>query len=224
MQRESKRSREDILKMTLGPSFHISVTTRPRNEAQWSDQRWSSEGRRRGKRTERLSRVYDASEPDLEVFPLAKGLEDVLSSDTKRAETVEDGVIEPSHLGKGRIQVERVEVAGESVKSSLAGRRLLLDDGVGLPRRRLVGSRGRSSVTSVLLSPESPASSKDDGPLVLEDELAVLVGRLGGRGDGSGFSLSKAVRKDELASVSSIVKNLRRAREWRRTLSRTSMS
>ena len=71
--------------MTLLPSFHISVTEDPPNDVSVPSSHYSKD-----RRTEGLSGVDNAGEADLDVLDLAERLDDVLSSDAERAETVQD--------------------------------------------------------------------------------------------------------------------------------------
>jgi hypothetical protein len=91
------RSFTFAMKMTLLPSFHISVTrvspgyTEPAN-LRHSAFLVSHLVRRRG--------IVQENTPDFDVLPWAKGLQDMLACDAHEAKTVEDGLVKSTDGGK----------------------------------------------------------------------------------------------------------------------------
>lgn len=120
----------------------------------------------------------------------------MLGGDAEGAEAVEDGGGEAGHLGKVRVDVERVGVAAEAVEGRLLFGGGLVDDDVGGARGgRFVGGRGgggaRLRVVARRLGPaEAPAASEEEGHLVVED-VGAAAGVLGGDavGDDGGGAL-----------------------------------
>lgn len=121
-----------------------------------------------------LAGKHGTSEPDLDVLELAKLLIDGLAGNTKEAQAVKDGHLEPAHLCEGGINVQGVVITAQPVKRGLLLGSLLLDNKVGSPSGGLVGRRRGAAVLWLLLSIESTASAKEDGHLVVEDFFARL--------------------------------------------------
>ncbi len=98
----------------------------------------------------------------------------MLTRDTERAETVEDGGLEATDLAELGVDVERVAVAVETVEGGLVLRGLLLDDDVGLALRRLVGGDGTLGAGGSGLgrATEATAATDEDGRLIVEEVLA----------------------------------------------------
>lgn len=123
---------------------------------------------------ERLAGVHGTSEADLDVLKGTELLVDRLAGNAERAETVQDGHLEASHLGELGVDVERVVVTAESVDGSLLLGRLLLDDDIRGAVGHLVDGGGCAAVSTALLAAEAATAPEEDGHLVVEELLARL--------------------------------------------------
>lgn len=114
----------------------------------------------------------------------------MLTRDTERAETVEDGGLEATDLAELGVDVERVAVAVKTVEGSLVLGGLLLDDGVGLALGRLVCGDGTLGAGGSGLgrATEATAATDEDGGLVVEEVLACggVLGCVTGNDESSG--------------------------------------
>lgn len=147
---------------------------------------------------EGLAGVDSLGEADLDVLELggvvvAVGVEDVLTGNTERAETVEDWDIEPTNGSHFGVNVEGVPVTRETVESSLILGGLLLNNKVGLAGGDLVGSGGGTTVSSVLLASEATGATDEHSELVDADIVALLVGGLDSDGDNAALALVEDV-------------------------------
>lgn len=133
---------------------------------------------------------------------------DGLAGNTERAETVENGLLEATHLGKRGVNVQGacavlakglhikqrvgnlLVVTAQTVDGGLVGVDVLLVDMVGGALGGHVGGRGSAAVGRLLLAVKAASTAKEDGHLVVEDLLASL-GNGGGdaRLDDGGLAL-----------------------------------
>ena len=123
----------------------------------------------------------------------------MLAGDAHGAEAVEDGDLEAADLAEGWVDVERVAVAVETVQSGLILAGLLLDDGVGLAGRRLVGGDGVGGAGGCGLgrATEAAGAADEHGGLVVEELLAV-GGVLGGEAHDDDGGVALVDHVDEL--------------------------
>ena len=145
-----------------------------------------------------LTRVDSLGEADLDVLErsrvvVAVGLEDVLTSNTERAETMENWNVESSNSSHIGVDVERVPVAGETVQGSLIFIGLLLDNVVGLAAGSLVNSGGSTTVSALLLASKAASATDEHGELVDANILAVLIDGLNSNGGDASLALVQNV-------------------------------
>jgi hypothetical protein len=95
-------------------------------------------------------------------------------TDAEAAKPVQDGCRETSSFAELRVDVERVQVAGETVQRCLFFGGALFHDCVGATLRRLVGLCCGAAVTSLLLTTEVSGAADEDCALVVEDVLSSL--------------------------------------------------
>src|SRR3990172_7050490 len=102
---------------------------------------------------------------------------------SQAAQAVEDGRVVAGHLGEGRVDVQRVAIAGEAVDHRLDGQRRHLDGPVGGPVRGLVAGLWAA------LAAEAAGAAHEDAGAVHEQHLAALVLRLRLDDDEGAFAL-----------------------------------
>lgn len=93
---------------------------------------------------------------------------------------MQDGCGEAADLAEDGVDVERVEVTGETVEGCLLLGGLLLDGGVWCALRWLMGLCGSAAVAALLLAAEVARAADEDCAFVVED-LLTGVCVLGGR-------------------------------------------
>ena len=112
----------------------------------------------------------------------------MLTREAERTQPMQDRLAKAADLSKLRVDVQRIAIATEAIKSSLLGGRLLVDGCVGVALRRCVGSGGGAAVGSFLGPAEAAAAAEEEGHFVVE-EVAAGAGVGGGGGvdeDGGG--------------------------------------
>lgn len=123
---------------------------------------------------EGLARQHDACEADLDVLEGTVGLQDVLTGDTKAAQAVENRGRETTDFAELRVDVEGVEVAGETVDSGLLFCCALLDNGVWGALGRGVDLGCCTTVAALLRATKVAGTTDEDRALVVEDFLTSL--------------------------------------------------
>ena len=98
----------------------------------------------------------------------------MLPANTEAAQAVKNGRREAASLAELRVDVERVQVTGETVDSSLLLSSLLLDNNVWVTLGRRVYLGGGTTVCALLLSTEVARAPDEDGALIVKDVLTGL--------------------------------------------------
>lgn len=150
------------------------------------------------RRLEGLARVDSLCKTDLDVLEVvgiivAVSVEDMLTGNTERAQTMEDGDLKASDCCHLRVNVERVPVSRETVERSLILACLLGDDMVGLAAGDLVGGCGCTTVDSLLLAAKVAGPANEHSELVDANVVALPIRGLDADGGDTSFALVQDV-------------------------------